>query len=137
MFVTQSMAPRVLRLIEGQAFPVTEKHLPGMTFFAALTNMEHFEGPAYRLAFDPDSTKIDWGLASRVQATHFARIHAQRIDLSSQQLILLEMADIAAYALAQTKHYESRPEDRKGGRYRRLAAAMLIKSVEFAWRPDL
>ena len=107
-----------------------------MAFFAALTNMEHFKGPAYRLVFDSDSTKIDWGLANRVQATHFARIHSQCIALSSQQLILLEMADIAAYTLAQAKHCEGRPEDRKGRRYRRLAAMMLMKSAEFAWLPE-
>lgn len=134
--VDRSKYPKSLRLVEGEAFEVTAKHLAGMVFCAATTNMEHHGGPSYRLAFDPDPTKIDWGLVSRVQATHFARIHSQRIDLTPHQLALLEMADVVSYTLAQAVHYASRPEDRKGRRYRTLAAVMQIKSVEFAWRPE-
>src|SRR5580700_5033957 len=75
--------PTVLRLVEGQPFRVESKHLAGFMVFSALArvDIEHAVGTSYRLAFDPDPTKIDWGLATRTQATHFSRINSQAIVL--------------------------------------------------------
>jgi hypothetical protein len=71
-------------------------------------DIEHTVGTSYRLAFDPDPTKIDWGLASKTQATHFSRINSQAMVLPDAHKPLLEMADVAAYTLAQSLVAETR-----------------------------
>jgi hypothetical protein len=64
-----------------------------------------------RLILTP--TKIDWGLARRMQAAHFARVHPNAIQLPDAHKSLLEMADVAAYALAQSKLAALEPHNRK------------------------
>jgi hypothetical protein len=136
-FVDKTKYPKTLRSsIEGKPFEVTNKHLAGLVFSAGIFNMEHALGTDYQLAFDPDPTKIDWGFVKSVQATHFARINERATKLDNLNLSLLEMADIAAYALAQGKEHEHEPGNRKGRRYLNLARAMPMRAAEFQWMPE-
>jgi hypothetical protein len=127
--------PRTLQLVEGQAFEVTPKHLAGLVAFAALVNMEHFTDTAYRLVFDQDKTKIDWGLARRMQATHFQRTHSNAVALESGWQPLLEMADVAAHTCGQATFARSDPGHRKGRRYTKLANLMQLRTAELRWAP--
>jgi len=69
-WVDRKTYPTVLRLVEGQPFRVESKHLAGFMVSSALArvDIEHAVGTSYRLAIDPDPTKIDWGLATLAQS---------------------------------------------------------------------
>jgi hypothetical protein len=71
-WVNRETYPTDLQLIKGKRFRVDTKHLAGLAVFAALIAVQQNVGPRYRLAFDPDATKIDWGLARKMQATHIS-----------------------------------------------------------------
>ena len=89
----------------------------------------------FDLAFDPDRTKIDWGLVQRMQATHFARVHPNAIQLPDAHKPLLEMADVAAYALAQSRLAALEPNNRKPRQFSDLPTLMRMNVIEFAYRP--
>jgi hypothetical protein len=89
----------------------------------------------FDLAYDPDPTKIDWGLVRRLQATHFSRINPNAIKLSNAHKFLLEMADVAAYALAQSRRAELEPNNRKPRQFSDLPTLMGMNVVEFAYCP--
>jgi hypothetical protein len=127
--------PKTLQLVGGEKFAVTPKHLTGIVAFAALASMEYSTGTAYRLVFDADRTKIDWGLASRMQATHFQRTHSNVVAVESKWLPLLEMADVAAHTHAQAIFARSAPTRRKGRRYLKLAGLMGLRTAELRWAP--
>jgi hypothetical protein len=131
-WVDQSRYPKVLRLVDGVPFKVTNKHLAGLVCFGALAPVEHDFGAAYQLAFDPDPTKIDWGLVYRQQATHFSRTHSNAIQLPQAYRPLLEMADIAAYTVAQSLPADLEPSDRSTSSRRtsarRPSSAVLLAS---------
>jgi hypothetical protein len=120
---------------QERPFDVTAKHLAGLACFSALVNLEHNVGPEYRLAFDPDPTKIDWGLARRMQATHFARTHSNAVPLPDEQQPLLEMADIGAYAVAQSFLADLEPGNRKAKRVAPLLKLMRMSIGRFAYAP--
>jgi hypothetical protein len=69
------------------------------------------------MAYDVDRTKIDWGLANRMQASHFARTHSNATGLTDDQRSLLELADVAAYTLAQSLLADLQPNNRKARRF--------------------
>ena len=101
-WVNRDEYPTDLQLVGGERFDVQAKHLAGVVVQSALVALHHRSGgPHYRLSLDPDPTKIDWGLANRVQATHFQRTHPQAIALPEGHKPLLEMADVAAYTLCR------------------------------------
>jgi hypothetical protein len=131
--------PSELQLVQGERFTVTSKHLAGMCVFTALFNMSHFMGAEYRLAFDPDPTKIDWGLVRRTQATHFARTHPQATDLVGAQRSLLEMADIGSYTLVQALFVSYAPPSLKPWHmpFSDLLKRMQMRSCQFAYPPEL
>ena len=89
--------------------------------------------PTYQLAFDPDPTRIDWGLIRRQQATHFSRTHPNAIELPEVHKPLLEMADIAAYTAAQSLLADREPGNRKARRFPPLLRLMAMKLVKFAY----
>jgi hypothetical protein len=89
------------------------------------------------LAFDPDPTKIDWGLAKRTQATHFARTHPQAITLPEVHKPLLEMADVAAYTVAQSLLADLNPKDKKARHFPAILKLMNMRSSRFAYTPWL
>src|SRR5262249_34432624 len=62
-WVDQRAYPKELQLLEGERFAVGSKHLAGLVCFAALSSMEQRVASDYDFAFDPDVTKIDWGLS--------------------------------------------------------------------------
>jgi hypothetical protein len=110
-----SKYPAELRLVDGEQFAVSPKHLAAMAVTGAMRQAEG-EGPEashYQFAFDPDPSMIDWGLIARTQATHFSRIHPAAIELTASERPLLDLADIAAYALAQTSLLKRSPERAK------------------------
>jgi hypothetical protein len=129
-WVNRKIYPTELRLVEGQPFRVEPKHLAGLMVSAALVNIE-----SYRLAFDPDPTKIDWGLARKMQATHFSRINPQAIALPYAQRPLMEMADIAAYTLAQSLVANVEVNNRKARRFRSILRLMDMRVSIFEYRP--
>ena len=133
-WIDQTRYPRQLKLADGPLFDVSEKHLTGLACFAAIVNMQHHQGETYELAFDPDRTKIDWGLA-RLQATHFARVHSNAIDLASDQSCLLDMADICAYASAQALLAGNNRLNKKTARFVSLVKDMNIRTSEFCYQP--
>jgi hypothetical protein len=132
-WINQTRYPKELQLVDGKRFAVTPKHLAGLACFAALTGVRNYDKEDFDLAFDPDPTKIDWGLARRMQATHFARIHPNAIELPEARRSLLEMADVAAYALAQSKLAALEPNNRKARRLSDLPTRMGMKVLEFAY----
>jgi hypothetical protein len=139
-WVDRKTYPTVLRLVEGQPFRVESKHLAGLMVFSALARLdnEHAVGTSYRLAFDPDPTKIDWGLPRKMQATHFSRINSQAIALPDAHRPLLEMADVAAYTLAQSLVAESRRSsatDRKARHFPPILKLMDMRVSRFEYRP--
>lgn len=126
-WIDQTRYPRQLKLVDGPPFDVNEKHLAGLACFAAIANMQHHEGVTHELAFDTDRTKIDWGLA-RLQATHFARVHSNAIELSSDHVCLLDMADICAYATAQATLGANGRPNKKTARFADLVKATDVGS---------
>lgn len=134
-YVNRKEYPQSLQLVDGLPFKVTINHLSGIVFGVATTAMEHQRGAEYRLAYDPDRTKIDWGLANRLQATHFARIHSNVVSLPAQQTPLLELADVAAYTLVQKLIAKSKPNHRKARRFLEHANAMQISAAALKWKP--
>jgi hypothetical protein len=138
-WVNKDAYPTELQLVEGERFAVTDKHLKGLAVVAALKAMEHLSGFDYRLAFDADRTKIDWGLASRVQATHFSRTHPHAIDLANAHKPLLELADIAAYTAAQCLYIDYRPDSIKPHqrRFTSLLRLMQLRTASLAYTPWL
>jgi hypothetical protein len=122
--------PKDLRLW-GKPFPVTTKHLTGLALIAAVSAMPD----DFDLAFNPDPTKIDWGLVQRQQATHFARVHPNAIELSEVHRPLLEMADVAAYALAQSRLAALQPDNRKPRRFLPLIDQMSMRTAEMFYTP--
>ncbi|WP_147250271.1 hypothetical protein [Bradyrhizobium sp. MOS003] len=133
-WIDQTRYPRQLKLVDGPLFDVNEKHLTGLACFAAIVNMQHHQGATYELAFDPDRTKIDWGLA-RLQAAHFARVHSNAIELRSDHVCLLDMADICAYATAQAILAANSKLNKKTARFVDLVKAMNIRASEFRYHP--
>jgi hypothetical protein len=131
--------PSELQLVQGERFTVTSKHLAGICVFTALVNMSHFMGAEYRLAFDPDPTKIDWGLVNRTQATHFARTHPQATNLVGDRRSLLDMADIGSYTLAQSLLVSYAPPTLKPSHmpFPDLLKRMQMRSCQFAYPPEL
>jgi hypothetical protein len=91
-WIDQEAYPNRLQIRPGRPFRVTDKHLKGLAVMTALKVMEHHSGLNYRLTFDPDRTKIDWGLADRIQATHFSRTHPHAAQTSNEYKPLLELA---------------------------------------------
>jgi hypothetical protein len=134
-WIDSARYPRQLQLVGGKPFQVEDKHLAGLACFAAVVGAEHDHGTAYRLAFDPDPTKVDWGVARRCQATHFARTHSNRIELPEEHKQLLEMADVAAYSLAQSLISINEPTNWKAARFARLMKLMQMRTGEFAYTP--
>jgi hypothetical protein len=138
-WVDRERYPTELRLVECEQFAVSNKHLAGLAVVTALKAMEHHVGSHYRFAFDPDPTKIDWGLASRLQATHFARTHPQAIDLDDVARLLLDMADITAYTIAQSLLVDHAPPNLKPWQleFPKLLKLMQMRAARFAYTPWL
>jgi len=136
-YVNADLYPRELRLLEGTMFPVTKKHLAGLVMFASVNEMARITDNNYQLAFDPDPSQVDWGLLNRTQATHFARIDPQSIKLGPDEVCLLEMADIAAYTLAQSILCQYSPTTRKPWHlpFPDLLKRMRMHTAEFAYTP--
>jgi len=135
-WVDREKYPRKLQLVDGQAFQVEAKHLAGILVNAALTTLHHHDGSDYQLAFDADPTKIDWGLARMQQATHFARTHAQAVKLPVSHQSLLEMADVAAYTLAQSLIAGLRPNNRKARNFKGVLETMQMRISRFEYLPE-
>jgi hypothetical protein len=131
----QRAYPKELQLVDGERFAVSTKHLAGLVCFAALSSMEHRVAAEYDLAFDPDPTKIDWGLVRRQQATHFARVHPNAIELADPHKSLLQMADVAAHTLAQSQLALLEPGNRKAKRFPVLLKRMSMEIARFAYEP--
>ncbi len=134
-WVDRTRYPRQLQLVDGAPFDVGEKHLAGLACFAAITAMQHHQGVKYELAFDPDRTKIDWGLVHLQQATHFARTHSNAIALPEGEGSLLEMADICAYSTAQSLLASHNRNNKRAARFADLVRRMNIRTAEFAYTP--
>lgn len=137
-YVNAKLYPKELRLLEGETFAVTTKHLAGLISVAACTELEDAAGPDYQLAFDPDSTRIDWGLTRRMQATHFTRVDPRAIQLELPYLRLLDMADIGAYVLSQYILCKVSRETRKPWhlKFEDLFAAINMRTAEMSYRPN-
>jgi hypothetical protein len=123
-------------MVDGQTFKVTDKHLAGIVFFAAISSWEIKNGTNYKLVFDADRTKIAWGLTNRTQATHFARINKNAITPTEKTRLLLEMADVCAYGLSHALLARRESGNRKLRKFARLAQAMAIDAPEFKWAPE-
>jgi hypothetical protein len=136
-WVDRDAYPTDLQLIEGQRFRVESKHLAGLVVYGALVCVQHHVGSEYQLAFDPDPTKIDWGLAQRMQATHFARTHPQAVKLPDAKIPLLEMADVAAYTVAQSLLADMDPNNRGARRFPAILKLMEMRSSRLAYTPWL
>jgi hypothetical protein len=137
-YVNADTYPTELRLVEGATFPVTKKHLAGLAMASAIFTTGQITDEEFQLAFDPDPSKVDWGLANRTQATHFARIDNRSIELDPNERCILDMADIAAYVLAQSILCQSSPFDRKRWHlpFPDLLKQMRMQTAEFAYRPE-
>lgn len=136
-WVDRDSYPTELQLVEGVKFRVEAKHLAGIVVQGALQCVKHHVGADYRLAFDPDPTKIDWGLAARLQATHFARTHPQAITLPGAQKSLLEMADIAAYTIIQSLAADLAPNNRKAQNFPAILKRMQMRTSHLTYSPWL
>ena len=136
-YINADTYPTELRLIQGTTFAVTKKHLTGLAMAIAIVTTGRITSEEFQLAFDPDPSKVDWGLANRLQATHFARTDNRSISLSSKERCLLDMADVAAYVLAQSILCQSSPLDRKHWHlpFPDLLKRMQMRTAEFAYRP--
>ena len=136
-WVCRDEYPTELQLLEGDLFRVETKHLTGLVVHGALVCVQHHVGPDYLLAFDPDRTKIDWGLARKMQATHFARTHPQAVDLPDAHKPLLEMADVAAYTVAQSLLADMNANGRKAHRFPAVLKLMQMRSSHLEYKPWL
>jgi hypothetical protein len=136
-WVDRKRYPTELRLVGGRLFRVEPKHLAGFMVASALArvDIDYGAGSTYRLAFDPDPTKIDWGLANKVQATHFLRINSQVVALLDAHKPLLEMADVAAYTLAQSCLADSGANRRKAQHFPPILKLMDMRVSIFEYRP--
>jgi hypothetical protein len=137
-YVNAEAYPSQLRLLEGSTFDVSKKHLAGLVLMGTLMEMDRIADPDYQLAFDPDSTQVDWGLAQRMQATHFTRIDPRSVKLSEDQARLLDMADVGAYTLVQSLLCSAEPETRKHWHqpFPILLKKMGMHTAEFSYRPN-
>jgi hypothetical protein len=137
-YVHADSYPKELRLLEGETFPVTTKHLAGIVTVGAIEEMARITDNQYQLAFDADPSMVDWGLLNRTQATNFARINAQAIVLDPSEQCLLEMADIAAYTLVQSLLCQYAADSRKAWHlpFAPLRKRMQMQTAEFAYRPN-
>lgn len=131
-WVDRSRYPRELRLLNGRPFHVEAKHLAGIMVQSALTHVSS----DYQLAFDADPTKIDWGLARMQQATHFARVHPRAVRLPISHQSLLEMADVAAYTLAQSLIAGLKPNNRKARNFKGVLEIMQMRISYFEYSPE-
>jgi hypothetical protein len=136
-YVHADTYPKELRLLEGVTYPVTTKHLAAFVTTGAIEVMERTTDSDFQLAFDPDPSKVDWGLLNRMQATHFARVNARAIVLDPEEQCLLEMADIAAYTLAQSLLCQYAPRSRKPWHpaFTALLLRMQMRTAEFSYKP--
>lgn len=118
VWVDREQYPRSLRLFEGEVFQVTEKHLAGILSLPLFIAVEQALGPNFSVIYDPDRTPIDWGVAKRQQASHFVRIMENaKPPVSEQDRALLDMADVAAYALSHARLAAKQPGNRKLRRF--------------------
>jgi hypothetical protein len=118
-WVDRERYPRTLRLLEGESFPVHEKHLAGILSTPTLLAAADALGSSnISLIYDPDRTPVDWGLARRMQASHFVRIlDNAKPPATEWDRALLDMADIAAYALSHSRLASVQPNNRKLRRF--------------------
>jgi hypothetical protein len=72
-----------------------------------------------------------------MQASHFTRIDPRSVKLPEDQAGLLDMADVAAYALGQSLRYSAEPEGRKHWHraFPDLLQKMGMRTAEFSYRP--
>ena len=119
-------------------FSVTKKHLAGMVMIGAVNEMARITDNNYQLVFDPDPSKVDWGLLNRTQATNLARTHPHSIELEADEGGILDMADIAAYTLAQSILCQYSPTTRKPWHlaFPDLLKRMKMHTAEFAFAPN-
>lgn len=132
-WVDRGKYPRELQLVEGRPFRVETKHLAGLVVQSALFVLDDHVGSNYQLAFDPDPTKIDWGLTRMQQATHFARTHPQMVKLPISYQPLLELADIAAYTVGQKM---LKPTNRKAKHFKSILQTMQMRTATLEYRPE-
>lgn len=132
-----SAYPTELRLIDGKTFRISKKHVAALTVNSAMMLAEGSQSSNYQFAFDPDSSLIDWGLAARTQATHFSRTHPAAIELKLPERSLLDLADIAAYALAQSCLVKRSPERTKWWQeaFPPLIERMRMQTANFFYDP--
>jgi len=137
-YVNADLYPRELRLLEGEMFSVTKKHLAGVVMIGAVNEMARITDNNYQLAFDTDPSQVDWGLLNRTQATNFARTDPRSIELTPGEGCLLDMADIAAYTLAQSILCQYSPTTRKTWHlpFPDLLKLMKMHTAEFAYTPE-
>ena len=131
----RSKYPQSLRLLEGDDFRVTAKHIAGLLFGACALRVEDSLGQDYDLVYDADPTLIDWGLLARTQATHFARISAHTIQ-NPEYSPFLELADVAAYFLARVKNAETQPNPSRQDQLAAIFNSMTMTTVNLSWRPE-
>jgi hypothetical protein len=130
-----SKYPKSLRMIEGDEFRVTSKHIAGMLFTACAYRVEDSIDDNYDLIYDKDSSMVDWGLAARVQATHFARISAHAIN-NDEYLPFLELADVSAYLLAKVKNAQVQQNPSRLAHFLSIFNSMRMTTVNLTYRPD-
>jgi hypothetical protein len=137
-YVQADWYPKELRMLDGATFSVTKKHLAAFVTTGAIEEMTRITDDEYQLAFDADPSKIDWGLLNRTQASHFARINSRAIVLEPMEQCLLEMADIAAYTLAQSLLCQYAPDSRKPWHlpFAALRRSTRMQTAEFSYRPN-
>lgn len=132
-WVDRTKYPNILRLVDGEVFRITDKHLAGILSVVGSLSVENRIGPSYRLVYDPDRTKLDWGVAKRMQATHFARIMTNSELPSERTRPLLDMADVIAYSFSHALLAGIEPGNRKLRRFPRYVRAMALSTSEFFW----
>ena len=132
-WVDRSKYPPTLRLFEGQEFRVTDKHLAGILSMAVTRALQDKMGTAPKLIYDPDRTKIDWGLARKMQASHFARItnHAQPSDQTTRPLV--DIADVVAYSASHALLSPHEPHNRKLRRFVQYARIISPTLSHLSW----
>ena len=130
-----SKYPQSLRLVEGDNFQVTAKHVAGILFTACAYRVEDSRGNDFDIVHDADRTMIDWGLAARTQASHFARTSARTIQ-RSEYSPFLELADVAAYCLARFKNAETQTNPSRQDQLLSIIASMRMTTVNLSCRPE-
>jgi hypothetical protein len=135
MWCDKSKYPSTLRMLDGTDFIVTDKHIAGLLVGGCTFHVESVAGAAFDLIYDRDPTLIDWGVAAKMQATHFARVSAHATN-RPECAPFLEMADVAAHLLARVK---SAAEQKNAARANQLLAifnSMQMSTANFSWRPN-